>query len=105
VRLSVALTAALSLVMGFGVASATGARWAGGIVLVLGWAWCARRWWQVGRTTAVGLTLLFLAAFAVSHPLGHLIGAWPSVLLVAAVMGGASFTATGALDERTAAPS
>ncbi len=97
-RTSVALTAALSLVMGFGVASATGARWAGGVVLVLGWAWCVRRWWQVGPGRAVGLTALFVAAFALSHPLGHLVGAWPSVLLVAVVTGASSYASTAALD-------
>jgi len=35
-----------------------------------------------------------LICFAVSHPLGAAIGSWPSVLLVAAVVGGTSYGAT-----------
>jgi hypothetical protein len=30
---------------------------------------------------------VFLAAFVVSHPLGHAIGSWPAVLLVSVVVG------------------
>jgi ABC-type siderophore export system fused ATPase/permease subunit len=84
-RLRIAAVAALTLVVGFGVASVTGNRALGGVVLVAGGALCA--WWlarEAGllRTslTLVGVVVLFV----VSHPLGRVIGAWPAVLLVAA---------------------
>ena len=34
---------------------------------------------------------LFFAVFVLSHPLGKQIGAWPSVLLVAALAGGVTW--------------
>jgi hypothetical protein len=44
------------------------------------WFWAPR----AGRRTAVTLTGIGLFAFAFSHVLGLLIGAWPSVFTVAA---------------------
>jgi hypothetical protein len=90
-RIRIAVVTALTLVVGFAVASVTGDRALGGVVLVAGAALCA--WWMaraVGawRTAAalVGVGVLFV----VSHPLGRVIGAWPAVLLVAAL--GAALT-------------
>lgn len=75
---------AFSLVAGFGVADATGVRALGGIVLAAALAWCFLRWRErAGTARAAGLGALYLGAFAASHGLGHLIGAWPSVLVVA----------------------
>jgi hypothetical protein len=80
--------AALSLVAGFAVADATGVRPLGGLVLVGAAAWCATRWRrQVGLPAAAGLVALYAGAFALSHPLGGVIGAWPSVITVSAVTG------------------
>jgi hypothetical protein len=88
----IAAATALTLVIGFAVASLTGVRALGGAVLVLGGALCA--WWMV-RTAGPLRTVLTLAAvfvlFVLAHPLGHLIGAWPAVLLVAAVAGGIAY--------------
>jgi hypothetical protein len=62
----------------------------GGLVLAaLGGAciglWVRRHGWR----TAGFLAALGLAAFALSHAIGLLIGGWPAVLLTAAVTAGA----------------
>jgi len=91
-RLPTAPVAAGSLVAGYLVARETGVRPLGGVVLALGAAWCAREWVRdSGRGTAGALLGLYLVAFAASHPLAKQIGAWPSVLSVAAVTGAASW--------------
>lgn len=87
-RARIAVTAALTLIAGFLVASLTGNRPLGGVVLVLGGAVCA--WWMgrfAGWWRALVVLAVALALFVVSHPLGNVIGAWTSVLLVAAVTG------------------
>jgi hypothetical protein len=88
----ISVVTALTLVVGFAVASLTGVRALGGVVLVLGAALCA--WWMAG-IAGVPRTVVTLVAvvglFVVAHPLGHLIGAWPAVLLVAAVAGGLAY--------------
>ena len=81
-----------SLLLGFAVAQATGIRPLGGIVLIAGCAWCALRWLRTagaGRTAA--LVLLYVGGFAVSHVIADTLGAWPSVLLVAAVVAAAAY--------------
>lgn len=87
-RARIAVTAALTLIVGFLAASATGNRALGGVVLVLGGALCA--WWMVRRSgwwrTIVVLAVAF-ALFVASHPLGDVIGAWPAVICVAAITG------------------
>jgi hypothetical protein len=84
--------AAGSLVGGYLVARTTGIRPLGGAVLAAGGAYCTRRWVATsGPVAAAGLLGLYLAGFGASHPLAKKIGAWPSVLSVAAVSGGAAF--------------
>ena len=81
--------AAAGLIAGFAVAVATGSRPLGGAVLALFGLTCVTVWLiRDGRRTAIGLTVAGLLAFAVSHLLGLLIGAWPAVLLVAAATAG-----------------
>lgn len=91
-RARIALTAALTLLAGFAVASLSGNRALGGVVLVAGAALCA--WWMA-RSSGAARTIAALAVvavlFVVSHPLGLVIGAWPSVLLVAAAAGAACY--------------
>lgn len=88
------LVAALTLIVGFGVADLTGVRPLGGIVLFVGALWCGLQWKaRRGLPVALGLILLFLVLFALSHKLGHEIGAWPSVFTVAAIMGVAGWLA------------
>ena len=80
--------AAGSLVLGFGVAQATGVRPLGGAVLIAGAGWCAWRWrQQAGTPTAVGLAALYVGAFAASHVIADGVGAWPAVAIVSAVVG------------------
>ena len=80
--------AAGSLALGFAVAQATGIRPLGGIVLLLGAGWCALRWRErAGLGRAAALLALYAAAFAASHVLGDVVGAWPAVALVAGTVG------------------
>jgi hypothetical protein len=84
--------AAGSLVLGFAVAQATGVRPLGGVVLVLGAGWCALRWRErsgAGRTAA--LLGLYAAAFAGSHGLAEVVGAWPSVAIAAGAVGAGAY--------------
>ncbi|HEX4189075.1 MAG TPA: hypothetical protein VHY83_14380 [Solirubrobacteraceae bacterium] len=79
--------AAASLIAGFAVASASGSRPLGGVVLAAGGIWCIREWARRNDArTAATLAGAGLLAFAASHLLAPAIGAWPSVLLVAAAM-------------------
>jgi hypothetical protein len=82
------LLAAATLIIGFAAASITGVRILGAVVLVLGGAVCVVWMWrQAGPARAVIALVVALAAFAVSHPLGEVIGSWPAVLAVALVTG------------------
>lgn len=81
-----------SLVAGYVVARKTGIRPLGAVPLVVGASWCTRRWWASDGAPVAGALLgVYGAAFAGSHPLAKRIGAWPSVLAVAAVAAGASW--------------
>ncbi|MDW5592824.1 hypothetical protein VSS74_00645 [Conexibacter stalactiti] len=84
-RLPTWIVAGGSLLIGFAVADLTGVRPLGGIVLFLGALWCGLRWRrEQGLAVAIALVAAFLAAFALSHPLGRAIGSWPAVLVVSA---------------------
>ena len=81
-----------SLLLGFAVAQLTGIRPLGGIVLVAGCAWCALRWLRaVGVARTAVLVILYTGGFVVSHLIADTLGAWPSVLLVAAAVGAAAY--------------
>lgn len=89
--------AAGSLVVGFGIAQATGVRPLGGIALIAGLGWCATQWRRrVGRGRTLGLTGLYLVAFAGSHGLALVIGAWPSVAVVSVIVGAATYAVADA---------
>jgi hypothetical protein len=76
--------AAAGLVAGFAVAVSTGSRPLGGVVLAACGLTCAAIWVRRdGRRRALWLTGAGLLAFALSHVLGLVIGAWPAVLVVA----------------------
>lgn len=56
-------------------------------MLLLGGLWCIRAWMRRhGARTAVTLACVAFGAFVLSHLLALAIGAWPSVLLVSAVV-------------------
>jgi hypothetical protein len=85
---------AVGLAVGFGVAQGTGIRALGGAVLVACGAaaaalWVRRRGWAV----AVGLGLLYLAAFVLAHVLALGVGlnAWLAVALVTLAAAGVTF--------------
>ena len=85
-RAPTSLLAAAGLIAGFGTAVASGSRPLGGAVMAAFGLTCIYFWVRRdGAATAVRLTLVGLAAFALSHVLGLAIGAWPSVLLVSTV--------------------
>jgi hypothetical protein len=95
-----------SLLLGFAVAQATGIRPLGGIVLIAGCAWCALRWLRIrpgGRgavpRTAV-LVVVYVGAFVLSHVIADSLGAWPSVLLAAAVTGLAVYVLADSAGDR-----
>lgn len=85
-RVPTAPIAAGGLIAGFGVAVASGSRPLGGVVISACGLTCIAIWLRRdGRWTAAGLTAVGLLAFALSHVLGLVIGAWPSVIVVSAV--------------------
>ncbi len=78
--------AATGLIVGFGVAVLSGSRALGGVVLAVCGLACIAIWLRRdGRGTAIKLTIAGLLAFALSHLLGLVIGAWPAVLLTALI--------------------
>jgi hypothetical protein len=74
------------LIAGFGTAVASGSRPLGGVVMSIFGLTCIYFWAKRdGTATAVRLTLVGLTAFVLSHVLGLVIGAWPSVFVVSAL--------------------
>lgn len=84
--------AAGSLIAGYVIASPPdGQRELGGLALLAGTALCAALWRKrSGNGVAALLVGIQLGAFGGSHVLAKKIGAWPSVLTVAAVSGAAA---------------
>jgi hypothetical protein len=83
-RLLVPVLTSAGLLGGYGVARATGVRWAGGIVLGgVGAAVFEAVRRSAGPVRATALLVTYLGAFGGSHPLAKRLGAWPSVLAVA----------------------
>jgi hypothetical protein len=83
-RFSTAILAAFGLIAGYAVAVAT-FRSLGGLVLFAVGVVCAFQWLLYGGIRfACVLTGIYLLAFAVSHVLALAVGAWISVLIVAA---------------------
>ena len=95
-RLTAALLSAVTLMAGFAVASLTGNRALGGIVLVIGGAVCAWMWWRIaGPLRALICVAIAGVAFVVSHPLGAILTSWGAVLLVSAVTAAAAYALMG----------
>lgn len=103
--LPTAPVAAGGLIAGFGVAVASGSRPLGGVVLAAAGLTCIAAWRaRDSLATTAGLTATGLAAFALSHVLGHAIGAWPAVLTVSAVTAAACWRFSDARRPRPAKP-
>jgi hypothetical protein len=76
--------AAGGLIAGYAVAAVSGSRPLGGVVLAAFGLPCVGVWLtRDGVRTAARLTGVGLAAFALSHLLGRVIGAWPAVFVCA----------------------
>jgi hypothetical protein len=85
-RVSTAALAAAGLIAGYGVAVASGSRPLGGLVLAGFGLTCIAIWLKRDGPRIAGLlAAAAFVAFALSHVLGLLIGAWPSVFVMAAV--------------------
>jgi hypothetical protein len=85
--------AAGALILGYAAAASTGSRPLGGVVLAIGGLWCIWAWMRrQGPRTAGALACVGLGALVISHLLALAIGAWPSVLVVAAAMAAAAWT-------------
>jgi hypothetical protein len=96
--------AAGTLLAGYGVAASTGSRPLGGLVLILGGLWCVQTWSRRhGTRTAAILAAVGLGAFILSHLLALVIGAWPAVLAVAAVVAAATWSQADARSRRAGA--
>jgi hypothetical protein len=104
-RLPTAPVAAGSLIAGYAVAVASGSRPVGGLVLLLGGMWCVRSWTlRHGPRTAISLAGVALGAFIISHVLAVLVGAWPAVLLVAALTGAVVWVRSDAREPAASTP-
>jgi hypothetical protein len=80
-----------SLIGGYLAARESGVRPLGGVVLGAAGLYLGRRWArEVGAARTAILVGTYLGGFGLSHPLARRIGAWPSVLSVAALSAGAS---------------
>jgi hypothetical protein len=85
-RLPTAPIAAFGLIAGYSVAIASGSRPLGGVVLTICGLTCVGLWLRRdGSRTALVLGGAGVLAFALSHVIALAIGAWPAVLLVAAL--------------------
>jgi hypothetical protein len=83
--------AAGSLIGGYAVARFSHRRQLGGAVLTAGALAGANQWRRLGPSTTAALMAVYLGGFGVSHPLAKRIGAWPAVLSVSGLSGGASY--------------
>jgi hypothetical protein len=87
-RIATAPLAATGLIAGYAVALVSGSRALGGLVLAGFGLACIAIWLRRdGRRTTAALGVAGVGAFALSHVLGLVIGAWPAVLVTAAAIG------------------
>jgi tetrahydromethanopterin S-methyltransferase subunit C len=95
--LTTAPIAAAGLIVGYAVAVGSGSRPLGGVVMACFGAVCIAVWLaRDGRRIATLLTGVALLAFALSHVVAEVIGAWPAVLLAAAATAWASWRGSDA---------
>ncbi|MFC4906802.1 hypothetical protein [Actinomadura gamaensis] len=91
-KIPTAAVAASGLVGGYAAARFTRRRPLGGAVLAAAGAYCAREWHRTaGPKGTAALLTVYVAGFGGSHALAKKIGAWPSVLAVAAVSAGSAY--------------
>lgn len=91
-RLPTAPVVAAGLAGGYLVASSTGVRPLGGLVLGAAGLLAGRTWWVRNGPARAGLLGgSYLLAFGLSHPLAKQIGAWPAVGVVSAITAAAAY--------------
>jgi len=101
-KVPTAVIAGGSMIAAYAVVVASGSRPLGGVVLAVGGLWCIRAWAKRrDARSAAMLGCVGFGAFVLSHVLALAIGAWPSVLSMAAVTAAAAWTR---VDARTAQP-
>ena len=91
IHLPSAPIAAIGIIGGYAVARATKVRALGGLVLGVAGVVAGREWLRRGPVETAALGVIYLGAFGASHPLAKKIGAWPSVLTVAAAAAGTAY--------------
>ena len=90
--MNTSLMVAGGLVGGYATARFSGVRPLGGVVLLAAGGLAGRTWWaKAGPAATGGLAAAYVLGFGLSHPLAKKIGAWPSVLTVAAVNAALSY--------------
>lgn len=100
-RVPTAAVTAGSLIGGWQIASQTGVRPLGGVVLITGGLWAGREWARrTSPAVTASLLAVYVGAFAMSHPLSRYLGAWPSVLVVSALAASASYVVADRRDPR-----
>lgn len=91
-RLIVAIAVASGLIGSFAIAVASGQRLLGATTLIVVGGGCAI---AMVRRSGVRPTVIagvaYAVAFVLAHPLGRLIGSWPSVILLALAAAGVAF--------------
>jgi hypothetical protein len=93
-RLPTAAITSGSLIGGWQLARRTGNRPLGGVVFAAGGALAGREWARrTSPAVTAALAATYVGAFGLSHPLAKRIGAWPSVLAVAALTAASSYAA------------
>lgn len=87
-RWTPALASFLALVLGFATADLTNIRWLGGLVLLVFSACAAVVMLQLsGVSRVIVMLLVLVVTFAISHPLGAILGSYGSLFLVSTIAG------------------
>lgn len=95
VRGVIALLVGLGLIGSFAVAFVDGQRVLGGIVLIVVGLACAIWLYRIAGWRPTLVTgFAYALGFGLSHPLGDLVGPWPSVVVVALVAAVVAFVAS-----------
>ncbi|EGD54836.1 hypothetical protein SCNU_11535 [Gordonia neofelifaecis NRRL B-59395] len=87
------------LIGGFATARYSGVRPAGGAVLAAAGIGAGRSWLRRGPVVTSALSVTYLGAFGISHPLAKKLGAWPSVLVVTGAAAGTTAAALALADK------
>lgn len=83
-RIVLSATAAVGLLVSFGLVALSGSRAVGGVALAMTAMGCGIGWFAVTSPVRAIMSLVTIGlAFIVSHPLADPIGAWPAVIITA----------------------